>query len=72
MLTTESLVFGIALAIVGAVIWRFKHVRGVGDGVLATSVFVLLAVGLKRLQQGMQASRYPICHRILRWVRLEL
>jgi hypothetical protein len=71
-LTTESLIFGVALGIVGTVIWQFKHIRGIGDGVLATAVFVLLAVGLKRLQQWMQASPYPICHSILRLVRLEL
>jgi hypothetical protein len=29
-------------------------------------------VGLRRLQQWMQASPYPICHSILRLVRLEL
>lgn len=71
-LATESFLFGVALAVVGTVTWQFKHMRGIGDGVLATAVFVLLAVGLKRLQLWMQASSYPICHSILRLVRLEL
>ena len=69
---TQSFIFGVALGIVGTVIWKFKHIRGIGDGVLATAVFVLLAVGLKRLQLWMQASPHPICHSILRLVRLEL
>jgi hypothetical protein len=71
-LATESWVFGCGLALVGAVLWKFKHMRGLGDGVLATAVFVLLAVGLKRLQILMQGSSYSICHRILRRLHLEI
>ena len=71
ILTTESFIFGVVLILVGAVIWRLKHIRGIGDGVLATGIFVLLAVSLKRLQQRMQESTYLICHRILKLLRLE-
>ena len=70
LLSREGVLFGLALAIVGAVIWQFKHIRGIGDGVLATAIFVLLPNGLQWVQKQMERSNSPVCDWILRILKL--
>jgi hypothetical protein len=41
-ITSEGTVFGVALFIVGTIIWQLKHVRGIGDGIISVSIVILL------------------------------
>jgi hypothetical protein len=70
LLSREGVLFGFALALVGGIIWQFKHMRGVGDGVLATAIFVLLPNGLQWVQRHMERSNSAVCDLILRILRL--
>jgi hypothetical protein len=54
LLSREGQLFGLALVIVGAIFWQFKHIRGIGDGVIATAIFVLLPNHLQWVQRRME------------------
>ena len=41
-ITNEGRVFGIVLLIVGVVVWQFKHIRGVRDGLISVALVILL------------------------------
>jgi hypothetical protein len=70
LLSREGQLFGCALFFVGVILWQFKHVRGIGDGVIATAIFVLLPNLLQSLQRKMEQSSWRVCDLILRRVRL--
>ena len=62
------MVFGFVLTIVSGVVWQFKHVRGIGDGLLTAGITIVLFVALRWLFEWMKTSRYTVCDRILRWL----
>jgi hypothetical protein len=68
-ISTEGLVFGIVLFIVGAIIWQIKHVRGIGDGVLAIAIFVFLLNILRRAQSKVLAGKGKISRFVQEWLR---
>jgi hypothetical protein len=41
-MSTAALVFGIVLCVIGYVVWQFKHVRGIGDGILTAGIVIVL------------------------------
>jgi hypothetical protein len=47
----KSWAFAVAIGGVGGLIWRLlKHFRGVGESLMAISIAVFVAIGLKLLQ----------------------
>jgi hypothetical protein len=60
--TKEGRVFGIVLLIVGVVVWQFKHIRGIGDGLISVALVILLYTLLRWVQH--KIVHLPIAQRL--------
>ena len=67
--STEGLVFGLVLLVLGIIVWQFKHVRGIGDGLIAISIFIFTFNGLKFLQDRIMYGKGPFAQLIMNQVR---
>jgi hypothetical protein len=66
LFSREGAALGFILVGGGLIIWRFKHVRGIGDGVLTGGLILLLANGINWTLNQMDRSDNPVCDWILR------
>jgi hypothetical protein len=66
LLSLEGAALGFILVVSGGLIWQFKHVRGIGDGVFSAGLILLLANGLNWTLKEMDQSGWAICSWILR------
>ena len=50
--------------VVGLLVWRFKHVRAIGDNMVTAGLLVLLANLLQWLHKRMARSKVELFHRL--------
>src|SRR6266446_2481599 len=66
LMSPEALVFGIVLCGIGFVVWKFKHVRGIGDGILTAGIVIVLANVLRVLHGWLVMKDKPWSRWIVR------
>jgi hypothetical protein len=70
LLSTEGIAFGIIVAVIGVVVWRFKHVRGIGDGLLAAGLLILLGNLFQAIQVRFHLKLKPGAQLYIRQVKV--
>jgi hypothetical protein len=67
--STEGVIFAFVLSVLGMIVWQFKHVRGIGDGLIAISIFIFVFNGLKYAQNKIVHSEARFARGMMSVVR---
>jgi hypothetical protein len=64
LLSAQGIIFGGVVLVIGLLVWRFKHVRAIGDNMVTAGLLVLLANLLQWLHKRMARSKVELFHRL--------